>query len=385
MVRFKALILLIILSILSVAGCNSHRRSTPPSGRVVKVGVIGPMNGTKAALGEDGIRGMKTALKMQPLLSNGDAIKLVVADDHNDPKVAVQQFKRLVTQEKVTAVLLLSTSPPALAINPLADKYRVPVIAILATHPDVAKGTRFVSQLCFDNVFQGKVAALFTRDELLDSTAAVFQDPGNAYSTSLAREFIKEFQSIDGTITNLVNITNSTDLQNVMEEIEAHGPDILYMPIDVNEVISIIEIAHEMDWNPQYMSADGLIAEVLYSKDKDDLMRVLDGLMAIDFYSSTIAPTRFGRKARRVYRSLYHQRMTSFSALALEAVKVLQNAMNRCKNPRNRICVNRMIRRTTNLKGVIGVISITPRGKVQRALVVNKIESGRIKGLVEVY
>jgi len=44
-----------------------------------------------------------------------------------------------------------------------------------------------------------------------------------------------------------------------------------------------------------------------------------------------------------------------------------------------------MIRHTTNMKGIIGVISITPQGKAQRALVVNRIESDRIKGLVEVY
>ena len=376
---------LIVMVLLLVAGCSSRKSDISTSGRVVKVGVIGPMNGTKAALGEDGLKGIRTALKMKPLLMNGDSIKLVVADDNNDPKTAVQQFRRLVTLEKVAAVLMLSTSPPALAVSPLADKYGVPVIAILATHPRVAKGTRFVSQLCSDNVFQGKVAALFTRDELLDNTAAVFQDPDNAYSTSLAREFIREFQSIDGTITNLVNVTNSTDLRKEMEEVEAHDPDILYMPIDTTEVVKIINLAHEMDWHPEAMSGDGLMAEVLYSKVKDEEMRVLDGLMVIDFYSDTIAPTRFGRKAKRAYRSLNHSRMTSFSALALEAVRVLQRAMSRCRRPTSRSCVNRMIRHTTNMKGIIGVISITPQGKAQRALVVNRIESDRIKGLVEVY
>ena len=56
----------------------------------------------------------------------------------------------------------------------VAEKYKIPVLVVLATHPDITKISGYVDQSCFDNVLQGKLSALYVRDELRIEKAAVF-------------------------------------------------------------------------------------------------------------------------------------------------------------------------------------------------------------------
>ena len=71
--------LLFIISIvfLIATGCDKPRESFV-TGRSVKIGVIGPITGPDKALGESGLSGVKTALKLQPILYNNSKVELVV-------------------------------------------------------------------------------------------------------------------------------------------------------------------------------------------------------------------------------------------------------------------------------------------------------------------
>ena len=59
--------------------------------------------------------------------------------------------------------------------------------------------------------------------------------------------------------------------------------------------------------------------------------------------------------------------------------------MNRCGDPVDRVCINRMIRDTRGLEGVIGRFSIGLDGKAARPVVVNAIRDGYLEVVVKVY
>jgi len=186
--------ILITLLLVLLSACGEEQQRIKASGKIIKIGVIGPMSGSEQPLGTDSLEGIRTALHMHPYLNNGDAIELIIEDDRNEPELTIKAFKKLVEMDKVAAVILSSTSGSALAVNEIADNYQTPVLALLATHPQISRDTKFVSQICFDNVFQGKVAALFVRDELLIDRVAVFSNEDSIYSSSLDEEFIRMFR-----------------------------------------------------------------------------------------------------------------------------------------------------------------------------------------------
>ena len=361
---------------------NTCDRRPPiqPSGKTIKVGVIGPISGSDLAKGNEGLKGIRTAQQLQPYLECGDAIELVVEDDQDKPAMTLEAVRKLTEDDGVLAIIVLSSSGSLLEVAPVADSYQTPILAAVATHPDTNKGTRFVSQLCFDTVFQGAVAALFVRDELLIDRVAVFSNPESTYSSNLSAEFAEKFKSLGGEITDFVSLPEEADdPANVLVDVRKKNPELLYLPIDARNVIRIAKSAKTLDWKPTMMGSDGLLATVMVQYH--DEVGLLEGMLATDLASSKMPLTPFGERAAAIYEGMG----TTYAVLGTEAYALVANAMNRCHDPRNRACINSMIRSTRDFTGVMGKITVESNGKALRPLVVNAIENGRMNFIVKVY
>jgi len=239
--------LFLFLFVLLLPGCTEESQKILPSGKQIKVGVIGPMSGPDQNMGKEGLEGIQTALHIGKFLHNGDAIELLIEDDQNIPELTVKAFEKLVVVDQVRAVIFLSSSESVLAVNDIADTYQVPVLVLLATHADISKETKFVSQLCLDNTFQGKVAALYVRDELLIDQVAVFKNPTNDHSNSLANEFIRKFRAIEGEVVDVVLVPSELiDYAKVLAKLRGRGGQFLYLPVRASDVLLITEELHNM-------------------------------------------------------------------------------------------------------------------------------------------
>jgi branched-chain amino acid transport system substrate-binding protein len=266
----------------------------------------------------------------------------------------------------------------------VADEYRTPILAALATHPDTTKHNNFISQLCFDDDFQGAVAAVFVRDDLLLDKVAVFSNPGSVYSSHLAAKFESKFKSIGGEITDTVSLTEETgDLSKVIKSVHDHTPKLLYLPISAKDLVRIIREVRKLTWKPKMMASDGLISTMLAQHNNE--IDLVDGMLATDFFAHGMPLTPFGKRARDKYREKYKSTPTVYAALGVEGYAILLNAMNRCNDPADRECINNQIRSTTNFTGIIGNITIGPNGKAQRPLTINSIQGGRSKFIFKVH
>ncbi len=383
----KKLLLFLLFAVFLFA-CTEEQEKIKPSGSSIKIGFVGPMSGPDKVLGEDSLKGIQTALQMSPYLNNGDSIELLVVDDKNQPELTVKAFKKLVDTDKAVIVMIASSSASALAVNNLADHYQTPVVILLASHPEISKETKFVSQISFDNIFQAEVAALFVRDELLLERVAVFKNPDSYHSNSLSDEFIKKFRSIGGHIAGVVSVSSTiTDYGEILSRLRERNVQLLYLPMAVENVVEIRKKLSAIGWNPMGMGADGMLSRALAEKRAD--VRYLEGLFATDLYSSTstIEVTPYGKKALKVYRSLFKvgKRQSTFPGVALEGMAITMNAINRCNDFSDKECINNKLHNTVNFEGIMGNITIQSDGKAVRPLVVNRIQKGNLKFLVEVY
>lgn len=366
-----------------IAGCD-RPTVIKPSGKTIKIGVVGPLSGPDRAMGEDGLRGIRTVMHMQPYLNNGDRVELVIEDDKNEPDLSVNVLKKLATEDKVSAILLLSSSSAGLAVNGLADSYQVPVLVLLASHPDIAKEKKYVSQLIFDNIFQGRVAALFARDELLIDRVAVFHNSDSFHTTSLASEFIHKFEAIGGVVTENIQLVDDTDdFKDILERLQKTKTQLLYLPVDPEDFIRISMALDEIGWNPERMGSDGLVANVLRQHPED--ADLLEGAIDIDLYAQDIQGTSFGEQSGKVYQQLFDKPANSFTAVGAEGYAIILQSMNRCTRPGDGQCINSMIHNIDSFEGLMGRISIHADGKAERPLIVNRIRNGRTQFMVKVY
>jgi branched-chain amino acid transport system substrate-binding protein len=373
--------------IIWLGGCE-QKTVIEASGKTIKIGLIAPLSGPDQTQGKEGLRGMEFAMLLQPLLTNGDRVELITEDDKNDPALSVQLLKKMVEEDKVSVIITFSSSDSVLAMAKIANENKTPILAAVATHPDITKDNDFISQLCFDDNFQGTTAALFVRDELLVDKVAIFYNPTSTYSSHLASEFERKFQSIGGEITDTIRLAEeTTDLYKIIKRVYDNSAELLYLPIRAEKVLHIIREVRNLRWTPQMMGSDGLLSEMIKQHQKE--LDLVEGMLAIDLFAHGMPLTSFGKKARDKFRHAYKgkQRVasTTFSALAVEGYVLLLDAMNSCHDPADRECISGQIRSTDNFEGIAGNISIGPDGKAERPLYINSIQSGLSKYIVKVY
>ena len=374
---------ILICIVFWLGGCD-QKPAIKPSGKTIKVGIIAPFSGPVLAYGKEGLKGIEIAMQLQPYLQNGDRIELVEVDDKNEEALTTKLLEKLVMEDKVSAIITFSSSSPVLAMAKVADDYKTPILAALATHPEITENNGFISQLSFDDNFQGIVAALFVRDDLMIDKVAVFNNPDSAYSSHLASEFERKFKSIGGEISDTIALTEETvDITDTIKSVHDNNPELIYLPINVRDVIRVIKEVRKLDWTPKMMGADGLISTMLVQHKED--IDLVDGMLATDSFAHGMPLTPFGERARNQYLDKYDETRTAHTALGAEGYAILLNAMNRCSDPSDRKCINRQIRSTDNFTGIIGNITIGPNGKTQRPLCINSIQGGRSKFIVKVY
>lgn len=375
--------LILILFVFCVVGCDPEP-AVKPSGKTIKVGILAPFSGPVFSYGEEGLKGIRIAMQLQPYLQNGSRIELVAADDQNNPDMTAKLLKKLVEKDNVAAVMTFSSSKPVLAMAKVADEYQTPILVALATHPDITKHNDFISQLVFDDDTQGIVAALFVRDDLLIDTVAIFNNPTSAYSRHLAAVFERKFKSIGGEITDTISITEETaDFSNIVKRVHDRSPELLYLPIKVKDVLRVIREVRKLGWKPKMMGGDGLISTMISQHTED--IDLVDGMLATDIMAHGMPLTSYGELVSKLYRDQYEATGTVYAALGAEAYAILLDVMNRCSDSADRACINLQIRSTINFKGIIGNITIGSDGKARRPLCINSIQGGRSKFIFKVY
>jgi branched-chain amino acid transport system substrate-binding protein len=377
--------ILIFVSLIFFSSCKQQEEAVVPvSGNTVKIGVIAPLSGPLAKLGENTILGINTALKLQPFLQNGDAIELVSEDSQGTTEQTITALIKLSQKDNVSGILLMADSNIVLEVAKIADKYKTPIIALNASHPDVTKNNKFIAQLIFDDEFQGTVAALYVMDELLIERVAVFSDPDNLHYSFLAEKFISKYESLDGLIVeHVISKPDNNDYQAILAKLKKQQAQLIYLAVASEQVTHMARSSEKINWYPEAMGTDGLLSAITLQFQKESSL--IDGMMATDVFSTILPKTEYGKKVVKLYGKHFSDPGTSYMGLACEGTSILMSAINRCDNKSNTACVNYMLRSTTGFEGLFGKISIHEDGTAERPIFVNIIKNLEANFLVKVY
>ena len=94
--------------------------ATGASAEPLKVGVLATLEGTYTVLGEDGVRGLKTALAQAGGKAGGREIEIVIASTDTSPDSAVRAARKVVEQDGVEIVIGPLSGSEGIAIRDYA-------------------------------------------------------------------------------------------------------------------------------------------------------------------------------------------------------------------------------------------------------------------------
>jgi branched-chain amino acid transport system substrate-binding protein len=124
--KWIAVVSIAIAMFALVGGSEKARAQTREP---IKIGVILPLSGSAAAIGQENLRGIQLAFDEINNTVGGTLVQFVIADDQNTPNVGLTEARRLVDNEKVAAVIGTLNSAVALAIHSFTTRAKVPYVS----------------------------------------------------------------------------------------------------------------------------------------------------------------------------------------------------------------------------------------------------------------
>jgi branched-chain amino acid transport system substrate-binding protein len=349
-------------------------------GEKILLGHIGSMTGDNATFGQSTDNGIRLAMDEQNKKGGikGKQLDLRTLDDQGKPEEAAVAATRLITQDKVSIVLGEVASSRSLAIAPIADSNRVPMISNASTNPrvtkDGAKTRPYVFRVCFIDPFQGTVMAKFARETLKVSKVAVLRDVGNDYSVGLAQFFSAKFHDLGGEIASDQSFkAGDQDFKAQLTAIKAKNPEAIYVPGYYTEVALIGRQARELGMKQSLMGGDGWDSEKLYEIAKG----ALDGSYFSNHYAPE-DPSPVIREFVRKYEATYKSVPDAMAVLGYDAANVGFDAMQRAPDLSSS-AIREAIEQTKGFQGVSGIITIDADHNAVKSAVVMKVQNNEPK------
>ena len=357
-----------------VAGCGGASES-----KDIKVGGNFELTGGIATFGQSSANGVKLAFKEINAAGGvlGKQISFITADNKSEPSEATNAMTKLITQDKVVAVLGSVASSNTLAASPVAHSNKVPFISPTSTNPKVTvdngKVMEYAFRSCFIDPFQGTVMANFASKSLQAKTAAIYIDNSSDYSKGLAQFFEESFIKNGGkVVVKEAFLQKDQDFKATLTKIKAASPDVIFVPGYYEEVGKIVKQARELGITVPLLGGDGW--------DSPKLVEIA-GAAALNngYFSNHYSPEDKDPRVVKfveTYKKEYGQVPDALAALGYDAALMLADAIKRANSAEPAKIKDALVQ-TKNLQGVSGVITLDANHNPVKSAVVIEMKEGK--------
>jgi len=263
--KFTSACLVAALSTALLAGCGGEKKdSAAANADKYVIGASFELTGNVANYGKSTLSGFKLAVDQVNKAGgvNGKQLVVVESDNKSEPAESGNSVTKLITQDKVVAVVGPATSGCVFAATPVVTSNKVPLIAPCATAPaitvDNGQVKEFIFRACFIDPFQGRVMAEFADKTLGVKNVAILHDASSDYSKGLAEVFEKTLNEKGGkVVAKEAFLSKDIDFKAALTKIKAANPEAIYIPGYYEEVAKIIKQTREIGLNVPLIGCDG--------------------------------------------------------------------------------------------------------------------------------
>jgi branched-chain amino acid transport system substrate-binding protein len=342
----------------------------------VRIGAIYGKTGAAALPNNMDLNGIRLAteeLNARGGLLGKHRIELVEVDNQSSA-LGSKAAARKAVEAGVIAVIGASWSSHSLAMAPVLQDARIPMISSGSTNPEVTLAGDFIFRVCFIDDFQGLVMAQFAFRDLGARKAVVLTNAGNKFSIGLAARFIDRFRKLGGRILWEGDyLEDASDFTAILGKVRNLTPEVVFLPGYSKDSALIIKEARKLGIQAVFLGGDGWT-------DVTGMYQYGGASLDGTYYSSHWYPDP-GSPQNLVFMKKYEKRFgtapDSASALGHDAMMVLADAVTRA-NSLDTGRIRDALAATRAFKGVTGEITFDKnRNPVNKPAVIMKFENGK--------
>ena len=361
----------------ALAGCAVAALAFTLSARCVHaqdipVGEYASLTGNNATFGVSSHDG--TALAVDEInarggVLNGVKLRLITEDDRSMAGEPANIVRKLISNDKVVAVLGEVASSKSLEAAPICETSRVPMISPASTNPRVTEIGDFIFRVCFLDEFQGKVIARYALDTLKARKGALLLDVKQDYSMGLG-QFIKDAFTAGGgqIVAEKSYSSGDKDFKAQLASLKTASPDVVFVPGYYTEVGLIARQARQSGIKAPLMGGDGWDSPALIPTGGT----AMEGNYFTDhFVASNPAPVV--QDFVRRYKAKYNGVPDAMAALGYDSAMLLADAIKRAGTT-DADKLRAAIADTRDFNGVTGKITIDPKRNASKSAVMIEIK-----------
>ncbi len=375
-ILLTAMSLFLVLSLF--AACAPKADTKDADGATIKIGINMELSGDVASYGESTVNGIEMAIDEVNKAGgiNGKTVEIVKYDNKSDAAEATTLATKLMTEDKVVAILGPATSGAFKAEIPVANDNKVPVISGSATADDVtvdASGVKeYAFRICYNDSYQGTAMANFALNEKAAKSVVIIKDSSSDYGKGLAESFTATYTANGGTIvTEEAYVKGDTDFNAILTKIKDMEFDAIFIPGYYNEAGLIIKQARALGISVPILGADGF--------DSPSLLELAGAEALSDVYFSnhysSLDEDPIVVDFIAAFNEKYGQDPDAFNALGYDLAKFACDAIGRTSDVTGE-AVKDALASTTDFTGVTGSFSVDENHNPVKSIVVIEMQNG---------
>lgn len=194
----------------------------------VNIGAVLPLTGSSASIGEDQRRGIELAVAKinEDGGVMGKDLNVIVEDSAGAANSAIDAAKKLVTVDKVAAVMGEYSSGVTVPLGQYLQQEGVIHVNVGSSSPEIAG----IGDKSFSVIGLDTIASKFASEQLAGRglMRAAIMVPNNSYGEGIVQPFTDAFKAAGGSVTETVLYTEGqTSYRAELERIAASKPDVV--------------------------------------------------------------------------------------------------------------------------------------------------------------
>ena len=262
------------------------------------------------------------------------------------------------------------TSGPSLAIAPLAQQAKVPMITATGTAFDITKDKDFVFRTTFTDPYQGVVVAKYAKSKGYKNIT-VLTNTGSDYSVGLANAFKEQAKKEGIQVKEEQYTADDKDFRALLTKVKGYNPEVIFVPDYYNTIGLILTQSKELGINAQFMGGDG------WDGIQTNFGKVANGAI----FASQFAPDDPDQHVQKFiaeYKKEYKADPIIFAALGYDTGTILETALKNVKDLSSKDEIKDAIKNFTGTNLVTGSLKYDSERNPEKKVTFIEVKDGKL-------
>lgn len=360
----------LLLTIFFINGCSNKNTN------VINIGVILPLTGNGAELGEGAKLGIDLAIKEINRFDfySGKNIIAIYEDSEGDPTKAVSAATKLIKSDNVKILIGPLFSSTTLAVAPIAEKNKVILISPGASNPKITNAGEYIFRNYPSDSYEGKLSADYIYDSLKINNVGIIW-VNNDYGVGLKEVFINEYTKLGGSVIFFESYNQGEiDFRSILIKSKNKNINTIYIPGYYEDIGRLILQSVELGLKFQFFSNIGVEHEKLFEIGGNSVDGLLYTAPTFDINSNNTLIVNFVQNFNNEYnKTPGFPAVYSYDTMYIifESLKNLSNY-----NKINTVEIQGNLLKISKFSGVTGLTTIDRNGDVIKEFLIKVVDNG---------